>query len=135
MDNLVGRVVAGALLACACLAGQAQPYPSKPIRLIVPFPAAGTADIAARTVAQALSLGLGQQIVVDNRGGADGAIAANAVTASPADGYTLFFATTTALNAAPTLRKPASEAVGESGSNGLRLGSSVASTRSRPSLI
>jgi tripartite-type tricarboxylate transporter receptor subunit TctC len=107
MDNLVGRVVAGALLACACLAGQAQPYPSKPIRLIVPFPAAGTADIAARTVAQALSLGLGQQIVVDNRGGADGAIAANAVTASPADGYTLFFATTTALNAAPTLRKTA----------------------------
>ena len=107
MDNLVRRLVTGALLAFACLAGQAQPYPSKPIRLVVPFPAAGTADIAARTVAQALSQGLGQQIVVDNRGGADGAIAANAVTGSPPDGYTLFFATTTALNAAPTLRKTA----------------------------
>jgi len=107
MDNRVRRVFAGALLTFACIAAQAQPYPSKPIRLIVPFPAAGSADIAARTVAQALSQGLGQQIVVDNRGGADGAIAANAVIGSPADGYTLFFATTTALNAAPTLRKTA----------------------------
>ncbi len=105
MDNLVYRLVAGVLLALACVTGQAQPYPSKPIRLIVPFPAGGSADIAARTVAQALSQGLGQQIVIDNRGGADGAIAAAAVIASPADGYTLFFATTTALNAAPTLRK------------------------------
>ena len=107
MNQRVCRVVAGALLAFACLAGQAQPYPSKPIRLIVPFPAGGTADISARTVAQALSQGLGQQIVVDNRGGADGAIAANAVIGSPPDGYTLFFATSTALNAAPTLRKTA----------------------------
>jgi len=105
MAHTVCRLVAGALLAFACLAGHAQPYPSKAIRLIVPFPAAGTADIAARSVAQALSQGLGQQIVVDNRAGADGAIAANAVIGSAPDGYTLFFATTTALNAAPTLRK------------------------------
>jgi tripartite-type tricarboxylate transporter receptor subunit TctC len=82
-----------------------QPYPNRPIKLIVPFPAGGTADVSARTIAQALSQGLGQQIIVDNRGGADGAIAANAVIASPPDGYTLFYATTTALNAAPTLRK------------------------------
>src|SRR5689334_20709093 len=98
-----------ALFASACalphLPAAAQPYPSRPIRLIVPFPAAGTADIAARTVAQALSQALGQQIVVENRGGADGAIAGAAVIASPPDGYTLFFATTTALNAAPTLHK------------------------------
>src|SRR6185503_15420345 len=83
----------------------------------------GAADVAARTIAQALSQGLGQQLItavvddqalsqglgqqliIDNRGGADGAIAANAVIASAPDGYTLFFATTTALNAAPTLRK------------------------------
>jgi len=96
--------VAGAL-AHTQAGAQAQAYPSRPIRLIVPFPAAGTADIAARTVAQALSQGLGQQIVVENRGGADGAIAGAAVIAAPADGYTLFFATTTALNAAPTLHK------------------------------
>ena len=105
MADFVRRFVTGLWLAFACVAVQAQPYPSKPIRLIVPFPAGGSADIAARTVAQALSQGLGQQIVVDNRGGADGAIAANAVIAAAPDGYTLFFATTTALNAAPTLRK------------------------------
>jgi len=93
------------LLATACLLAQAQPYPSGPIRLIVPFPAGGTADFAPRTVAQALSQALGQPIVVDNRGGADGAIAGNAVIRSAPDGYTLFFATTTALNAAPALRK------------------------------
>jgi len=96
--------LAAALLPMQASA-QAQAYPSRPIRLVVPFPAAGTADIAARTVAQALSQGLGQQIVVENRGGADGAIAGAAVIASPPDGYTLFFATTTALNAAPTLHK------------------------------
>jgi len=105
MSNWVHRNVAGALLLSACLSTWAQPYPNKPIRLVVPFPAAGTADIAARTVAQALSQNLGQQIIVDNRGGADGAIAGAAVIASVPDGYTLFFATSTALNAAPALRK------------------------------
>jgi tripartite-type tricarboxylate transporter receptor subunit TctC len=105
MDNLFRRGMAGVLLATACVIAQAQPYPSKPIRLIVPFPAAGTADVAARAVAQALSQTLGQPVVVENRGGADGAIAANAVIGSAPDGYTLFFATTTALNAAPALRK------------------------------
>jgi tripartite-type tricarboxylate transporter receptor subunit TctC len=93
------------LLACACTLAAAQAYPSRPIRLVVPFPAGGTADIAARTVASALSQGLGQPVLVDNRGGADGAIAGTAVMAAPADGYTLFFATTTALNAAPALQK------------------------------
>ena len=105
MEILIRRCIAGALLASACLMAQAQPYPSKPIRLIVPFPAAGSTDFAARTIAQALSQGLGQTIVVDNRSGADGAIAGNAVMSSAPDGYTLFFATTTALNAAPALRK------------------------------
>jgi len=105
MHDRVRRCFLGVLLAAACAVAHAQPYPTKPIRLIVPFPAAGTADIAARTVAQALAQGLGQQVVVENRGGADGAIAGAAVIAAPPDGYTLFFATTTALNAAPTLHK------------------------------
>ena len=105
MSNWICRNIVGALLLLVCLSAWAQPYPNKPIRLIVPFPAAGTADIAARTVAQALSQGLGQQIIVDNRGGADGAIAGAAVIGSTPDGYTLFFATSTALNAAPTLHK------------------------------
>ena len=105
MNRSIHRVVAAAVLMAACLGAWAQPYPNRPIRLIVPFPPGGTADVAARTIAQALSQGMGQQLIIDNRGGADGAIAANAVITSAPDGYTLFFATTTALNAAPTLRK------------------------------
>ena len=97
------------LICCVAIAlptmVQAQPYPNKPIRMIVPFPAGGAADLSARIVVQALSAGLGQQIIVDNRGGADGAIAGNAVIASQPDGYTLLFATTTGLNAAPVMRK------------------------------
>ena len=84
---------------------QAEPYPYKPIRLIVPFPAGGAADLSARTVTQALSQVLGQPLVVDNRGGADGAIAGRAVQIAEPDGYTLLFATTTGMNAVPILRK------------------------------
>jgi tripartite-type tricarboxylate transporter receptor subunit TctC len=83
----------------------AQPYPTRPIRLVVPFPAGGAADLAARTVTQALSQALGQTLIIDNRGGADGAIAGDVVKTSPPDGYTLLFATTTGLNAAPVMRK------------------------------
>lgn len=105
MHAWIHRLIASALLASFASWAAAQPYPSKPIRLIVPFPPGGTADVTARTVAQALSQGLGQQVVIDNRAGADGAIAGVAVKAASPDGYTLFFATTTALNAAPTLHK------------------------------
>ena len=98
-------LLAGLALAALPLAALAQPYPNKPIRMIVPFPAGGAADLSARIVVQALSAGLGQQIIIDNRGGADGAIAGNAVIASQPDGYTLLFATTTGLNAAPVMRK------------------------------
>ena len=93
------------LTLCWGLPAHAQTYPNKPIRLIVPFPAGGAADLAARTVMQALSQGLGQPVIIDNRGGADGAIAGNAVISAAPDGYTILFATTTGLNAAPTLRK------------------------------
>ena len=105
MKKLLHSIIAALVLTCAGTAAQAQPYPNRPIRMIVPFPAGGAADLAARTVMQALSQGLGQQVVIDNRGGADGAIAGNAVISSQPDGYTLLFATTTGLNAAPTLRK------------------------------
>ena len=66
-------------------------YPSKPIRLIVPFAAGGASDTAARALGQALQKSIGQQIVVDNRPGANGAIAAQAVLGAPADGYTLLW--------------------------------------------
>jgi tripartite-type tricarboxylate transporter receptor subunit TctC len=71
----------------------------------VAFPAGGAADLTARTVTQALTQVLGQPLVVDNRGGADGAIAGHAVQIAEPDGYTLLFATTTGMNAVPTLRK------------------------------
>ena len=83
-------------------------FPDKPIRLIVPFPPGGAADVMARGMAQRLGSELGQQIVIDNRGGAGGTTAAEAAAKSPADGYTLFFGTmgTHAINAAlyPKLR-------------------------------
>jgi tripartite-type tricarboxylate transporter receptor subunit TctC len=82
-------------LAVSTIADQAsaETYPSRPVKLIVPFPAGGPTDVQARIVAQEMSKTLGQQIVVDNRGGAGGSIAAQAAATSPPDGYTVFFAT------------------------------------------
>jgi len=80
----------------------AQEWPVKPLRLIVPFAPAGPADIIARLVGQKLNEYLGQQIIIDNRGGAGGNIGAAAVAKSPADGYTVL-ATTSALAVNMTL--------------------------------
>jgi tripartite-type tricarboxylate transporter receptor subunit TctC len=104
MKKLHWLVVVLAFFAAAKVV-DAQPYPNRPIRLVVPFPAGGAADLAARTVTQALSQALGQSLIIDNRGGAAGAIAGDVVKTSPPDGYTLLFATTTGLNAAPVMRK------------------------------
>lgn len=71
-----------------------QTYPNKPIRIIVPFPAGGNADILARILGQKMVESLGQQIIVDNRAGAAGIIGAQAAARSAPDGYTLFMGTT-----------------------------------------
>jgi tripartite-type tricarboxylate transporter receptor subunit TctC len=73
---------------------QAQPYPAKPIRIVVPFPAGGNADIFARAYAQKLGDAWKQTPIVDNRAGAAGIIGTQFVARSPADGYTLLFGTT-----------------------------------------
>jgi tripartite-type tricarboxylate transporter receptor subunit TctC len=66
-------------------------YPDKPIRLIVPYPAGGAADVMARALAQKLGADLGQTFIIDNRAGASGMVASEAVAKSPPDGYTLMF--------------------------------------------
>ena len=78
-----------AVLSLACTSLHAQAYPSKPVRMIVPFAAGGILDIVARAVGERLGASLGQQMVVDNRGGAAGAIGSEIAARSAPDGYTL----------------------------------------------
>jgi tripartite-type tricarboxylate transporter receptor subunit TctC len=78
-----------ALFACAASAQAQQPYPSQPIRLVVPWPAGGGVDTTARQIAQPLSEKLGQPIVIDNKPGAGGNIGTELAVRAPADGYTL----------------------------------------------
>ena len=87
------RIWHGILWAAACaavpLAVLAQPYPGKPVRVIIPYPPGSTPDIVGRTLSGKLQEALGQPFVVDNRTGAGGNIGAEAVAKAPADGHTL----------------------------------------------
>ena len=83
--------------------GSGQVYPSKPIRLVLPYPPGGGSDIIARPLAQLMSASMGQQLVVENRGGAGGNIGMDYVAKSPPDGYTLVFAITAQLAVNPSL--------------------------------
>ena len=83
------RAIAGLLLALFASFSIGQTYPSRPIRLIVPFPPGGSNDIVARMVATQLGERLGQQVVIDNRGGAGGVLGTDLAAKSPPDGYTL----------------------------------------------
>jgi tripartite-type tricarboxylate transporter receptor subunit TctC len=81
------------LLAAACGLAQAQSYPSKPVRVIVPFAAGGATDLITRLVTTKLSEALGQQFYVENRGGAGGAVGSDAAAKAAPDGYTLVMGT------------------------------------------
>jgi tripartite-type tricarboxylate transporter receptor subunit TctC len=83
---MIPLLVLGGVLAQPALA---QPYPSKPVRFVVPYPPGGSNDVLTRIVAQTMSPGLGQQVVVDNRAGAGGMIGADNVAKSPPDGYSV----------------------------------------------
>ena len=95
--KIATAAAAATLLACASAAAAqgTSAYPSKPIRLIVPFSPGGSADILARTVQPGLSAELGQPLVIDNRGGASSVIGTELAARAPADGYTLLLVTTT----------------------------------------
>jgi tripartite-type tricarboxylate transporter receptor subunit TctC len=96
----------GAACCCALWVGNAaaQAFPSKPLRIIVGFAPGGAADALTRIMAQGLAREFGQQVVVENRPGAEGIIASQAVLGAPPDGYTLMLGTNTAMVAVPSQR-------------------------------
>jgi len=89
LSTFAFRLVAAAALAVACGAAVAQPYPAKPVRLVVPFPPGGSTDLVGRIIGQQLAESTGQQFVIDNRGGAGGTIGVEHVARAAPDGYTL----------------------------------------------
>jgi len=86
---MISRIAVALAFTFVALAAWAQGYPSKPIRLIVPWPPTGTVDILGRTLGQKMSENMGQNLVVDNRAGANGMIGSEIAAKAPPDGYTL----------------------------------------------
>jgi tripartite-type tricarboxylate transporter receptor subunit TctC len=105
---IVTALVAATACVTSVAVAQVPAYPSKPVRLVVPFPAGGTTDILARAVAQKLAETWGQSVIVDNRPGAGGNIGTELVAKAPPDGYTLLMGTvgTHAINASVYSKLP-----------------------------
>ena len=96
MLNLKQALIAGAALVLSCAGAMAQTpdrYPDKPVRLVVPFPPGGPTDLIARVVAVGMAADLGQQIIIDNKGGAGGNVGTDLVAKAKPDGYALLFGT------------------------------------------
>jgi tripartite-type tricarboxylate transporter receptor subunit TctC len=104
MTNKMTAALAGALLLLATDAYAQAAWPNKPIKLVAPYPPGGQTDVVSRYFAEKLSGVLGQQVIVDNKPGADGIISAQEVIKAPADGYTFLLGTNTAMVAVPALR-------------------------------
>jgi tripartite-type tricarboxylate transporter receptor subunit TctC len=102
-EVLIVKLAAAAAALFVAGNAAAQQYPSKPIRLMVPFPPGGSTDIVARIVAQKLGTQLGQPLVIENRGGAGGTLGTAVVAKAPADGYTLVVGTTSTHVVAPSV--------------------------------
>jgi len=99
------RGIIGTCILILGLGAAAQPFPSKPIRLVVPFPPGGTVDVTARAFGPALSEVIGQNILVDNRAGAQGLVGSDMVAKSPPNGYTLLLGSNSTLSVAPSLQR------------------------------
>jgi len=101
------RTLAAAVLTAALFAplGAAAQFPGKPIRVVVPFPAGSSTDTVTRILANSVSQSVGQPLIVENKAGADGAIAASEVARAPADGYTLLMATNSPMSTMPAMKK------------------------------
>lgn len=98
-------ILAGCTTFGAPPQAQTQPWPSRTVRIIVPYAAGGNSDVMARVVAQRLTETFGQPFIVENRVGANGALAADTVARSPTDGYTLLWAVTPPMTIAPAMAK------------------------------
>jgi tripartite-type tricarboxylate transporter receptor subunit TctC len=102
LRTLLAAVLTAVLAAPLAAAAQ---FPGKPIRVVVPFPAGSSTDTVTRILANSVSQSVGQPLLVENKAGADGAIAASEVAKSPADGYTLLMATNSPMSAVPAMKK------------------------------
>lgn len=103
MRRLLFVLVAAAAVVGIAAPARSQQWPQKPVRVIVPFPAGGLTDGIARLIGRRLSERLGQPFVMENMGGASGAIAARTVVRAPSDGYTLFIASLTQIGVLPAI--------------------------------
>src|SRR5690606_22263671 len=91
--RILGLMIGALAIMPMVASAQAESYPSRPITLIIPFPAGGTTDVVGRIVAERLTAELGQTVIAENRGGAGGSIGSNAIAKAKPDGYTLGIAT------------------------------------------
>jgi tripartite-type tricarboxylate transporter receptor subunit TctC len=120
------KLLIALLLAVVSNAALGQAYPNRPVRLIIPFPPGGSNDVVGRVVAAQLSTKLGQQVVVENRGGGGGTLGINAAAKSPADGYTLLLV---------SVGYPMSIALGHMPRESIQWFTPIASIGSGPSIL
>lgn len=101
----LARLLVALYMLAAAVTGWAQEYPVRPVTMVVPFPAGGSADVVARQIASALARYLGENVIVENKVGAGGTIGTGAVAKAAPDGYTILLGTTSALAVSPVIYK------------------------------